>query len=172
MKKLTRRNFIKGSLSTAAGIGITSILPSRAWSEVVGANDAIRIAIIGLGGTRMHHKEGGESFLEEGGKGSHMIPEFRDTPGVRVVALCDPDRGHLERDIKKQFEGSKEKVDTYVDVRKLLERKDIDAVYIATCNHWHALITVWACQAGKDVYVEKPISHNLWEGLRMIEAAR
>jgi len=171
MKKLTRRNFIKGSLTAAAGIGITATLPRRAWSEVVGANDAIRVAIIGLGGTRVRHKDDGKSLSEQGGKGSHMIPEFRDTPGVRVVALCDPDRDHLERDIR-QFEGSKEKVDTYVDVRKLLERKDIDAVYIATCNHWHALITVWACQAGKDVYVEKPISHNLWEGRKMIEAAR
>ena len=171
MATLNRREFIKTSLVVAAGAGLTSALPSRAWSEVVGANDTIRVAVIGLGGDRVRHKDGGStSFKVRGGKGSHMIKEFNELEGVKVVALCDPDSYNLERDLK-QFEG-REKVDGYADFRKILERKDIDAVYIATCNHWHGLATVLACQAGKDVYVEKPVSHNISEGRKMVEAAR
>ncbi len=170
MAKLNRREFIKSSLMAAAGAGLISVLPRRACSETLGANDTIRVAIIGLGGDRVRHKQG-QKFTVRGGKGSHMIQEFRDTPGVRVVALCDPDSYHLQRD-SKQFEGTEPKVECYTDFRKILDRKDIDAVYIATCNHWHGLMTVLACQAGKDVYVEKPVSHNIWEGRKMVEAAR
>ena len=169
MKKLTRRNFIKKSLATAAGVGITSSLPQRAWSKVLGANNNIRVAIVGLGGDRMRQKAA-KSFTVDGGKGAHMIDAFRDISGVRVVALCDPDRFNLGRDVKRYF--NDENVETYTDVRKVLEKKDIDAVYVATPNHWHALITIWACQAGKDVYVEKPVSWSIWEGRKMVEAAR
>ena len=63
-------------------------------------------------------------------------------------------------------------VETYTDVRKLLENREVDAISTATPNHWHALVTIWACQAGKDVYVEKPVSHNVWEGRKIVEAAR
>ncbi len=171
MEKLTRRDFIKRSLAAAAGAGITTAIPTRVWAQVVGSNDVIRVAIIGLGGDRMREDKNGRPLKTLGGKGSFMIPEFRNIPGVRVVALCDVDKYHLERN-RKQFDDANENIDTYIDVRKLLERKDIDAVYIATCNHWHALITVWACQAGKDVYVEKPVSYNIWEGRKMVEAAR
>jgi len=170
MRNLTRRDFIKSSLA-AAGAGITAAIPTRVWSQVVGSNDTIRVAIIGLGGDRMREDKNGQPIKAIGSKGSFMIPEFRNTPGARVVALCDVDKYHLERD-RKQFDDDNEKIDTYTDVRKLLDRRDIDAVYIATCNHWHALIAVWACQAGKDVYVEKPVSYNIWEGRKMVEAAR
>jgi predicted dehydrogenase len=104
-------------------------------------------------------------------QGSNHIKWFSKIPGVRVVAICDADRSFLDREAGK-FAERNEKVDTYVDYRKLLEDKNIDAVTTATPNHWHALVTVWACQAGKDVYVEKPVSHNIWEGRRMVEAAR
>jgi len=87
------------------------------------------------------------------------------------VALCDADKAILDREVKK-FKDRNEKVDAYTDVRKLLEDKNIDAIVTATPNHWHSLVTVWACQAGKDVYVEKPVSHNIWEGRKMVEAAR
>ena len=90
---------------------------------------------------------------------------------MRVVAVCDADQDVLNRELDASRKRG-EKVAGYTDVRKLLEDKDIDAVTTATPDHWHALITIWACQAGKDVYVEKPISHNLWEGRRMVEAAR
>jgi len=154
MGKFTRRDFIKGSLGTVAGVGIGSRLTTTAWSQVLGANDDIRVAVVGF------HK-----------KGSGHIKKFREIPGVRVVALCDVDRDVLDSEVKK-FTDDNEKVDAYTDVRKLLDDKNIDAIVTATPNHWHSLLTIWACQAGKDVYVEKPVSHNVWEGRKAVEAAR
>jgi predicted dehydrogenase len=89
-----------------------------------------------------------------------------------VVAVCDIDNAQTERALPlvEKAQGSRPK--TYQDYRRMLEDKDIDAVSLATCNHWHALGTIWACQAGKDVYCEKPASHNIWEGRKMVEAAR
>ncbi len=92
--------------------------------------------------------------------------------GVRLVALCDVDQkvlGNKAKAFEKKYE---RQVETYVDIRKLLENKNIDAISIATPNHWHSLATIWACQAGKDVYVEKPCSHNPFEGRKCMEAAR
>ena len=154
MKKITRRNFIKSSFATAAGVGIASGLPSTTWAQITGANNDIRVGVVGTG--RM---------------GSSHVKSFHEIPGVRVVAVCDVDKDHLDRVVGK-FTDRKEKVDAYTDVRKLLDDKNIDAVVIATPNHWHSLIAIWACQAGKDVYVEKPISHNIMEGRKLVEAAR
>jgi len=148
MKTLTRRRFLKGTL---AGTAAAAVAP---YSRVLGANDDLRVAVVGFRG-----------------QGSNHIKYFSKIPGVRVVALCDADRSVIDREVKKYKERN-EKVDTYVDVRKLLEDKSIDAIITATPNHWHSLVTVWACQAGKDVYVEKPVSHNIWEGRKMVEAAR
>jgi len=148
MKKCTRRSFIKKS--TAAGLAVT-LLP---YSRVLGANDDVRVAVVGFRS-----------------QGSNHIKWFSKIPGVRVVALCDVDRTFIDREVKT-FEESNQKVDTYTDVRKLLDDKNIDAIITATPNHWHSLVTVWACQAGKDVYVEKPVSHNIREGRKMVEAAR
>jgi len=152
MQNLTRREFAKGSV--AAAVGVASLLSTQAWSKVRGANDDIRIAVVGL------RK-----------KGKQHIEIFRKIPGVRVAALCDVDTRFLDIECK-QFKRREEKVRTYVDYRKLLDEKDIDAVVVVTPDHWHALMAVWACQAGKDVYVEKPLSHNIWEGRKMVEAAR
>jgi predicted dehydrogenase len=149
MSRITRRDFIKSSL--AAGAAMTLLSP---YSRVRGANSDIRIAVVGVGG-----------------QGSNHINLFRKLPGVRVVAICDADKNHLEKNVE-EFKKRNEKVDVYADVRKLLEDKNIDAISTATPNHWHSLITIWACQAGKDVYVEKPVSHNIWEGRKMVEAAR
>jgi predicted dehydrogenase len=88
-----------------------------------------------------------------------------------VVALCDVDADVLDQAVQK-FRDNNEKVTAYTDVRALLDDRNVDAVSIATPNHWHALMSVWACQAGKDVYVEKPVSHNIWEGRKIVEAAR
>lgn len=143
---MNRRDFMKASV--AAGLAAVP------YARVQGANSDIRVAVVGIRS-----------------QGANHINWFRKIPGVRVVAICDADQSLLDREQKKCRE-HKEKVATYVDYRKLLEDKDIDAVITATPNHWHALVTVWACQAGKDVYVEKPVSHNLWEGRRMVEAAR
>jgi predicted dehydrogenase len=94
------------------------------------------------------------------------------TKGVRVAVLCDPDRKILD-ERAGQFESKYGyRPDTETDLRKVYDRKDVDVVGIATPNHWHALATIWACQAGKDVYVEKPGSHNVVEGRKMVEAAK
>ena len=145
----SRRTFLKSSLMTAAACSV----PRWTWAKPEGANDDIRIAVIGFNG-----------------RGASHISGFRALPGVRIVALCDVDKNVLDR-AAKDFEKRNQKVETYTDVRKLLENKDIDAISTATPNHWHSLITVWGCQAGKDVYVEKPVSHNVWEGRQAVRAA-
>ena len=152
MKRITRRDFVKGSIAAGAVLAIPFSCARR-------ANDDIRLGVIGLGG------QGGM------GQGKYHIKLFSQIPGVRVVAICDVDKDVVAEEVKK-FKERDEKVDTYADVRKLLEDKNIDAISTASPNHWHALITIWACQAGKDVYVEKPLAYNMWEGRRMIEAAR
>jgi len=150
MGKFTRRDFMKTTM--AAGAAIVMAAPH---SHVRGANNDLRFAVVGTGG-----------------QGGGHIRYFNDKDGVNVVALCDADRKHVEdraRDLEKK---SGRKIKTYLDVRELLEDKNIDAITSATPNHWHSLVTIWACQAGKDVYIEKPVSHNIWEGRKMIEAAR
>ena len=146
MKAISRRSFLKTSVAGAAACSLSP----RSWSQVVGANDNIRVAVVGING-----------------RGGSHIDEFSKIKGVRLTAFCDVDRDVLHRRAEK-LEG----VEKYQDVRKLLENKDVDAISIATPNHWHSLITIWACQAGKDVYVEKPCSHNVFEGRKCVEAAR
>jgi predicted dehydrogenase len=148
MRHITRREFMKGSIAT--GVGLTLASP---FSRVRGANDDIRVAVVGIHG-----------------RGGSHISAFHKMEGVRVAALCDVDRNVLEGRAKP-FKDRNEDVDTYVDIRKLLDNKNIDAISIATTNHWHSLATIWACQAGKDVYVEKPCSHNIFEGRKCVEAA-
>ena len=147
MKTFTRRDFLKTAALGTAAISMDALT----WSRAAGANDDIRVAQVGF------HGQGG----------SHLS-SLSKIQGVRVVALCDVDRHVLDGQAKKM--GSD--VRTYTDIRKLLENKNVDAVSIAIPNHWHALATVWACQAGKDVYVEKPACHNIFEGRKMAEAAR
>ncbi len=152
MEKITRRSFIRQSTTVAAGVSMAAALPSSTWARPLGANNDIRVAVVGLGG-----------------RGRSHVKTFKAMKGVRVVALCDPDRKRMQQSAK-ELDG--QKVDTYVDYRKLLEDKDIDAVCTASCNHWHAPVTVWGCQAGKDIYVEKPVCHTIWEGQQMVKAAR
>jgi len=143
-----RRAFLKSSLALGAGAALAPGL------RVLGANDDLRVAVIGF---RIH--------------GQTHLRNYLKMPGVRVVALCDVDQEILDREVNR-FAQRGQKVTADRDLRRLLERKDIDAVSVATPNHWHALATVWACQAGKDVCVEKPASHNIWEGRKMVQAAR
>jgi len=147
MKRITRRNFMKRSAAVGAGLALTP------FSRVRGANDDISVAVVGING-----------------RGGSHIGAFDKMEGVRLAALCDVDRNVLER-LVKSFKDKNKPVEGYVDIRKLLDNKDIDAISIATTNHWHSLATVWACQAGKDVYVEKPCSHNIFEGRKCVEAA-
>ncbi|MCC6861259.1 MAG: Gfo/Idh/MocA family oxidoreductase [Bryobacterales bacterium] len=140
---MDRRSFLWG----AAGAG--------AWPlHARSANDAINVGIIGLGG-----------------RGRELLGVFAAQPGCRVTAVCDIDQSRLERGVQLAGQAGGGPPRAFQDIRRLLEDPAVNAVAVATCNHWHALATVWACQAGKDVYVEKPASHNVWEGRRMVEAA-
>lgn len=150
MNKITRRAFLKQS---TLGAGILS-LPARSWARVVGANDDIRVAVIGFNG-----------------RGADHISAWEKMKGVRLAALCDADSQVLGRQVSRAKDQGRP-VEGYTDIRELLANKDIDAISIATPNHWHATATVWGVQAGKDVYVEKPISHNIWEGEKMVAAQK
>lgn len=133
---------------------------------VIGAeppSDAVRLAVIGLGDTKA---VGGV-----GGRGHQLLDRMPDVPGAKVVALCDVNQEFLDRETQL-FKDRGETVANYTDLRRVLDDKTIDAVVVAVPNHWHALATVWACQAGKDVYVEKPFSYNLWEGRQAVAATR
>ncbi|UCD29508.1 MAG: Gfo/Idh/MocA family oxidoreductase, partial [Planctomycetota bacterium] len=151
--QISRRDFAKGILAL---IGTGTLAATRAGQSkgVRGANEDIRLAIVGL------RK-----------KGIQHIETFRKLNGVRVVALCDCDRQFLDLEVDK-FKKRSKRVKSYIDYRKVLDDKNIDAVVIVTPDHWHALMTIWACQAGKDIYVEKPACHSIWEGRKMVEAAR
>lgn len=142
----SRRAFLKTTAVAAAGYW----LAPRVYAQAAGAHETIRVAVVGING-----------------RGASHISEFNKLPGVRVTALCDVDLKVLESRAQK-LEG----VQKYQDLRKMLESKEVDVVSIATTNHWHALATIWACQAGKDVYVEKPCSHNVFEGRQCVAAAR
>src|SRR5687767_9022666 len=148
MSKMTRRGFLAGS--AAAGAGIMFSTNTRAQ----GANDDIRVAVIGFNGQGKSHING-----------------FKRMKGVRLVALCDADQAVIDRAVS-ELNKDNIKVETTQDMRRIFDRKDIDAISTATPNHWHALTSIWAIQSGKDVYVEKPVSHNVWEGRKIVEAAR
>ncbi len=131
-------------------------LTPRNWANVVGANDNIRVATVG--------------FRSRGN--SHISGMLKQKPeGVRVVALCDIDGKVLEKGIAN-LKKKGEDVTGFTDMRELFDMNDLDCVTMATPNHWHALGAIWAIQAGKDVYVEKPVSHNVWEGRQIVKAAR
>ena len=158
MNRVSRRSFLKRSAAASAAFAGASLSASP-WLRAAGANDDVRLAVVGVG-----------SRVKIGGQGRNEIRSFRKIPGVRIVALCDVDDANLGPEVES-FQKRNEPVAAYTDVRKLLESKDVDAVVVTTPNHWHALVTIWACQAGKDVYVQKPASHNVFEGRKMVEAA-
>ena len=147
---MNRRKFIYGSALSVAG----AALSARSWGQVSGANSDIRVAVVGFNS-----------------RGKNHISEFRKLPGVRLVALCDADTAVLGGEADK-LEKDGKPIGRFTDIRKMLEDKNIDAISIATPNHWHALGAIWGVQAGKDVYLEKPVSHNVWEGRQIVEAAR
>jgi predicted dehydrogenase len=152
---LSRRQFMNQSIA-AAGIGAGfAIGGTKSSGRVVGANDTIRLAVAGLNG-----------------RGGSHIGEFVGMPGVEVTYLVDPDtRAYKKRLDQIKAKGGRAPA-TVQDIRRVLEDNSVDAITIATPNHWHALMTIWGCQAGKDVYVEKPCSHNVHEGRIAVEAAR
>ena len=164
MKQTTRRNFLKSSITAGVALGLPKIvIGAEPGAGAIGSNEAIRLAVIGLGATTA---VGGV-----GGRGHQLIARLREIPNARIAALCDVDQAHLDREAQA-FKDRGEEIATYRNLRKVFDDKTIDAVVVALPNHWHALATVWACQAGKDVYCEKPFSYDLWEGRQMIAAAR
>ncbi len=156
MKPVNRRGFLRTSAQMAAAATVAGRASGPAYG-VTGANEKIRTACTGMNGRGWGHAR---ELMGLKGK------------GVDVVALCDIDEHVLEAKAAALAKMRNAKPDTHVDVRKLLEDKSIDAISIATPNHWHPLATVWACQAGKDVYVEKPVSWCIREGRKMVEATR
>ena len=151
---ISRRRFATTTGAASAAVVAQQLIQTSTWARQRGANEDIRVAILGVGG-----------------KGSAHINDFRKLQGVRIVAVADPDQTHVDR-AKSKFTGEQEKIGGYQDYRQVLDRDDVDAVVIATPNHWHTPMTVHACQAGKDVYVEKPVTHNIREGKKLIEAAK
>ena len=146
----SRRSFIKTAAVGTASLSLPTIIPASAF----GANDRVRVAVIGING-----------------RGKDHISGFSKLENVEVAALCDVDNVVLQERAADFEKKNNKKVKTFQDLRKVYEYKDIDDVSIATPNHWHALAAIWACQAGKDVYVEKPGCHNIYEGRKLVEAA-
>lgn len=127
------------------------VLTAASASRILGANDRVHVGLIGCGG-----------------RGRYVARTMRDVPGVAFTAACDVHQPSA--DAAREWAGGEAKA--YTDFRKLLEQKDVDAVLIGAPDHWHAIPTVLACEAGKDVYVEKPLAHNIAEGRAMVNAAR
>lgn len=149
---LSRRSFLVGGLAGACGWFWTS--PASASRNIVGANERIGVAVMGLS------------------RGLSLTRTFEQQANAQVVYVCDVDRRRLEQGIAEVHKLSGRTVQGVTDCRRFLEDKAVQAVVVATCNHWHALATIWACQAGKHVYVEKPCSHTPQEGEWMIAVAR
>ena len=149
---MNRRALLKTVVpATVAAYTIPTLIPYSAF----GANDRLRVAVLGVNG-----------------RGKSHIAGFMEQDNVEVATLCDPDM-NISGQRAKEFEAKYgKKVSTEQDLRKVYEDKSIDAVSIATPNHWHALAAIWACQAGKDVYVEKPACHTIWEGQQLVAAAK
>lgn len=154
-----RRKFMKktavGTAGTLAGI---SAMSAKSYGNILGANDRVVMGSIGVRG-----------------RGAGLLDSFSKmySDGVRIKTVCDVDSSFLADRVKTAAGNQKgNKPGTEEDLRRVYDDPEIDAVIVATPNHWHALATIWACQAGKHVYVEKPSSHNVWEGRKMVEAAR
>ncbi len=163
MKPTTRRTFLKNSVAAGLALGLPRLVTGAEHPATAGPNSAVRVAVIGMGGV--------DTVGGVGGRGHQLIPRLREIPSAKIVALCDVDQAFLDREAKP-FKDRGEAVALYRDLRHVLDNTTIDAVVVALPNHWHALATIWACQAGKDVYVEKPFAYNIWEGRQVVAAAR
>ncbi len=155
--KTSRRTFLKNSVTTMAGIGLASMLPQSANGKVNSTSPNEKL-VIGLIGCK--------------GMGNANLKDFLKQPNVECAALCDVDDEWLNLRAKEVTEASNVKPKLYKDFRNLIENKDLDVVIIGTPDHWHCLPMVYACEAGKDVYVEKPLANTIEECNIMLKAAR
>jgi hypothetical protein len=153
--KPTRRTFLQRSLA-AVGAGATfAIAGTKSSGKVIGANDVIRVGIAGLNG-----------------RGQSHLAEMLNIKGVEITYLIDPDQRTYKKSLDRISSAGGSTPKTTTDIRQALDDGNLDVVTIATPNHWHSLISIWACDAGKDVYVEKPCSHNVHEGRIAVDMAR
>src|SRR5262245_28988046 len=157
MDSINRRRFLTQSSRTVVSMAAAATLLTPRTSRATSPNDVVRVAVIGFNGRGASHIDG---FLPSAGH------------GTEVGALVDVDENVLSRGVDKVDKNQGRSPGAHTDIRKMLEDKSVDAVSIATPNHWHSLAAIWAIQAGKDVYVEKPLSHNVFEGRKLVEAAR
>ncbi|MEP7110409.1 MAG: Gfo/Idh/MocA family oxidoreductase [Ferruginibacter sp.] len=154
-----RRDFIKKGVIGSVGLAIGGMgFSAKSYASIFGANERLNLAVIGIQGRGISHIE--------------AWCDLNKSHNVRLKTLCDTDEQFFDSRSKMAIDKGGGKPLTEWDMRKVLDDKEIDAVSFATPNHWHALGTIWACQAGKHVYVEKPAMHDIWEGRKMIEAAR
>ena len=154
-----RREFIKKSILGTAGIAIGGMgFSTKSYGSIQGANDRVNVAVIGIRG--------------QGGGHINTWCGMKDSKNVRLKTLCDVDEQYFAPKSKVVFDKTGETPKTEWDMRKVFDDKEIHAVSFAVPNHWHALGTIWACQAGKHVYVEKPASGGVFEGRKMVQAAR
>ncbi len=155
----SRRDTLKKLAAGAAGVTLGTMgITAKSYANILGANDRINMSVIGVRGQGFGHLRRWAGMAEEN--------------NVRVRTICDIDENLFGDRVKAVTELQGDEPGTEIDMRRVFDDQNIDAVSIAAPNHWHALATIWACQAGKHVYVEKPSSHNIWEGRKMIEAAR
>jgi predicted dehydrogenase len=154
MDKISRRRFLEDSLALLTVAAAPVPAPAAIRGRRVSPNDKIHIAVIGFNGRGMNH-----------------IESYLGMYDVVITHLCDADSNLFGRALKAVEKAGKPAPKTTQDIRRVLEDKDVDAVSIATPNHWHSLGAIWAMQAGKDVYVEKPVSHNVFEGRKAVEAS-
>jgi len=156
MNKITRRKFLKNSTLATAGVALgTSILSAKSYMNIMGANDRINFAVVGLRN-----------------RGKAHIKAIENSSDAQLTHLCDVDQVILDKITRRVKKSSGTTPETIKDFRKMLESKDIDAVTIATPEHWHAHMAVMSMEAGKHVYIEKPISHNPAEGEILINAQK
>ena len=151
----TRRQFLGKTSAALAGAGLGLSLSPRAFAQAKGANEKIVFALIGCGGM-----------------GRANMGQMMSRPGVEMAAVCDVDETHLDKASKEVTDAKRPAPKRYKDFRDVLDRKDIDAVIIGTPDHWHAIPFIAACEAGKDIYCEKPISHSFVEAKAMLNAAK
>jgi predicted dehydrogenase len=154
MYDISRRGFL-GAAAAGAAFPLVTIAGTKSSGRVLGANEAIRVGVAGIHG-----------------QGNAHIDQYLGLKGVQVTYLIDPDRSLFASRGKKIRDKGGNKPTCVQDIRKALEDKNLDAVSIAAPNHWHSLLAIWSMQAGKDVYVEKPMTHVVFEGRRCMEAAR
>ena len=152
MSRLTRRRFLQGTSAAGATLLLTG---TQASGNIRGANDRLRIAVAGVHG-----------------RGNDHIDGWLSQDNVEVAYVVDPDSNVLDNAIQRVNQKSNGKYTPkgVVDIRRALDDKSVDAISVATPNHWHSLMTIWGAQAGKHVYVEKPMSHDVGEGRVAVEA--